>query len=112
MKRHGHLMEQVCDFANLLAAFTRARRGCGWSAASAAWFFHLETEALREWRREAAREAGVPVCGFAANRQLEAVARQRPGSRAALAQISGFGKKKLARHGEAILALLAAFAAG
>lgn len=40
-------MAQVCDFGNLLAAFERARRGSGWSPASQAWFFHLETETLR-----------------------------------------------------------------
>ena len=68
-------------------------------------------EALREWRREAAGEAGVPVFVVATNRQLEVIAQQRPRSRAALAQVPGFGKKKLARHGEAILSVLAAFEA-
>jgi hypothetical protein len=69
-------------------------------------------EALRDWRRETAEANNIPVYAVATNRQLEAIARGRPGSRGALAQIQGFGKQKLARYGDAILGLLTAFLAG
>ncbi len=68
-------------------------------------------EALRDWRRETARDAGVPVYVVATNRQLESIAQQRPQNRGALAGIQGFGKQKLARYGDGLLALLAAFMA-
>lgn len=67
-------------------------------------------EALREWRRDTAEALGVPAYAVATNRQLLAVVDARPTSRAALGRLSGFGKKKLAQHGDAIIRLVADFA--
>jgi len=67
-------------------------------------------EALREWRRDTAEALGVPAYAVATNRQLLAVVDARPASRAALGRLSGFGKKKLAQHGDAIIRLVADFA--
>jgi RNA-directed DNA polymerase len=46
VKRHGHLFEAVVAYGNLLAAFKRARQGCGWGPESARFFYHLETRLL------------------------------------------------------------------
>jgi RNA-directed DNA polymerase len=46
MRRRGHLFEQVTDFANLLHAYTKARRGSGWCDQTRRFFFALEPELL------------------------------------------------------------------
>lgn len=51
----------------------------------------------------------MPVFLVATNRQLLAVVQARPTSRAALARLSGFGKKKLARFADGLLGVVAAF---
>jgi hypothetical protein len=69
-------------------------------------------QALRDWRREAAEAAKVPVFVVATNRQLLAVVEAKPRSLQALGQLAGFGKKKLARYGAAIVATVSAVPAG
>jgi superfamily II DNA helicase RecQ len=64
---------------------------------------------LREWRKETAEQAGFPVYVIATNSQLEQLAVQAPRTLEALRQIRGFGKKKLARHGLALIAIISAF---
>jgi hypothetical protein len=63
-------------------------------------------EVLRAWRNTRRRELDVPAYRVLTNRQLEAVARRRPDTLGALAEIGGFGPATLATHGEAILACL------
>lgn len=63
-------------------------------------------EALRAWRNTRRRELDVPAYRVLTNRQLEAIARRRPDTLAALAEIAGLGPATLATHGEAILACL------
>lgn len=46
MRRHGQLFEGFASFANLLNAYRKARRGTRRNAATASYFFHLETELL------------------------------------------------------------------
>ena len=46
MKRHGHLFEAVIAYPNLLAAFERARQGCGWGGETGRFFYHLEPRLL------------------------------------------------------------------
>ena len=46
MRRHGQLYERFASFANLQAAYRKARRGTRRNAATASYFFHLETELL------------------------------------------------------------------
>jgi ATP-dependent DNA helicase RecQ len=58
---------------------------------------------LREWRLGVSREESVPPYVIFSNATLLEVAAARPGTRQALALISGVGEKKLARYGEAIL---------
>jgi ATP-dependent DNA helicase UvrD/PcrA len=65
-------------------------------------------EALREWRRGVARDAGVPAYVVFGDETLRTVAAQRPGSIQELARIPGFGPGRLDRYGAAVLALCAA----
>jgi DNA helicase II / ATP-dependent DNA helicase PcrA len=62
--------------------------------------------ALLEWRRNIARASGVPAYVIFNNKTLEAVAANRPRSRADLLAIPGIGPVKLARHGQALLDLV------
>ena len=61
---------------------------------------------LREWRAGVAKEHGVPAYVVFHDATLAELARERPLSREALAQISGVGQRKLERYGEALLELL------
>ncbi len=64
---------------------------------------------LREWRKEKADREKIPVFIIATNKQLEDVVRQAPRTIEALRQISGFGNKKVERHGKEILDILKGF---
>jgi ATP-dependent DNA helicase RecQ len=63
-------------------------------------------EALRVWRRETAKEAGVPPYVIFHDSTLRAVAADHPSSLSALAHIEGVGETKLARYGEGLLEAL------
>jgi ATP-dependent DNA helicase RecQ len=65
-------------------------------------------EALRAWRRERAAEQHVPPYVIFHDITLSAIARQRPASREALADVSGVGKSKLERYGSAVLEIVRA----
>jgi DNA helicase-2/ATP-dependent DNA helicase PcrA len=64
-------------------------------------------EALRKWRREVAREAGVPAYVVFGDETLRSIAAARPDSREGLARIPGLGPGRLDRYGAAVLALCA-----
>jgi ATP-dependent DNA helicase RecQ len=63
-------------------------------------------EALREWRRDQARERGVPPYVVMHDRTLEAIATSLPRSLDELSDVPGIGPAKLAAHGEAILSIV------
>ena len=63
-------------------------------------------EALRTWRRETAKEAGVPPYVIFHDSTLRAVVAEGPRSLAKLAHIEGVGETKLARYGEGLLGAL------
>jgi ATP-dependent DNA helicase RecQ len=65
-------------------------------------------EALRAWRRERAAEQGVPPYVIFHDSTLSAIARERPGSVADLARISGVGQSKLERYGADVLEVVRA----
>jgi ATP-dependent DNA helicase RecQ len=67
-------------------------------------------EALRAWRSRAAKSQHVPPYVIFHDRTLAEIAAVRPGSRAALERVNGVGEGKLARYGEAVLEVVAAFA--
>lgn len=64
-------------------------------------------EALREWRREAANEAGVPAFVVFTDATLVAIAEDKPPTLNRLATLPGVGPSKLERYGEAVLQVLA-----
>ena len=64
-------------------------------------------EALREWRRGVARDAGVPAYVVFGDETLRNIAAHRPDSIQELARIPGLGPGRLDRYGAAVLALCA-----
>ena len=64
-------------------------------------------EALRAWRRDRAKEMGVPPYVIFHDSTLRAVAAAKPRSSKALGAIEGIGDTKLERHGESLLEALA-----
>jgi ATP-dependent DNA helicase RecQ len=64
-------------------------------------------EALRSWRRERAKEQGVPPYVIFHDSTLRDVSARRPASLSELSVIEGIGDTKLERHGESLLAALA-----
>jgi ATP-dependent DNA helicase RecQ len=63
-------------------------------------------EALREWRRDRAREQGVPPYVIFHDSTLREVAARQPASLRELSAIEGIGDTKLERHGESLLSAL------
>jgi ATP-dependent DNA helicase RecQ len=88
----------------------RARRDKGGTAAgaldaaaSSLW------EALRRWRLAEARRQEVPPYVIFHDATLMEVARRRPRSLSALAQIPGFGRSKLDRYGAMLVGVVETF---
>ncbi|MGH3093312.1 MAG: ATP-dependent helicase [Gaiellaceae bacterium] len=64
-------------------------------------------KALKTWRRERAKEDGIPAFVVFHDKTLEEIARRRPGDLAALGAVSGVGPAKLERYGGDVLDTLA-----
>ena len=64
--------------------------------------------ALKTWRRDQARDQGVPPYVVFHDRTLVELAVMRPGSLSELGSVSGIGNAKLERYGAALLEVLAA----
>ena len=62
--------------------------------------------ALKSWRREQARQQGVPPYLVFHDRTLMELAAQQPATLEALGRIGGIGTAKLTRYGEALLGVL------
>jgi len=67
---------------------------------------------LREWRREAAKEHGIPAFVVMHDTSLEELCRVRPRSLRELLRIYGFGERKTELYGQQILDALARFQNG
>jgi ATP-dependent DNA helicase RecQ len=65
-------------------------------------------EKLRTWRRDVAKEQGVPAYVVFPDATLLQIAAAPPSTLAGLASVNGVGETKLARYGQQILDLLAA----
>jgi len=63
-------------------------------------------EVLRAWRRETARDEGVPAYQVCHDRVLYEIARARPTTYGALSEIPGLGRGKLQAYAAEILALV------
>jgi ATP-dependent DNA helicase RecQ len=68
-------------------------------------------DALRAWRLEEARRQELPPYVIFHDSTLIEVARRRPRSLAALADVPGVGRSKLERYGSAVIAIVAGSAA-
>ncbi len=64
-------------------------------------------EALKDWRRDAARAASVPSYVVFDDATLEAIATRRPATPAALQAVPGVGPVKIVRYGDSVLAVIA-----
>jgi len=64
---------------------------------------------LRAWRKERAAKDGVPVYIIGTNREMADVVKAKPGSLEALKVIKGFGKGKVDKYGEEIVAMIRGF---
>jgi DNA helicase-2/ATP-dependent DNA helicase PcrA len=62
--------------------------------------------ALKEWRRDEARERGLPAYVIFHDRTLADIADRRPGTTPELLSVSGVGPAKVANYGEAVLAIV------
>ena len=85
----------------------RTNRKSGSSAADLDPAARSLWEALRAWRLEEARRQELPPYVIFHDSTLTEVARRRPASLAALAEIPGVGRSKLERYGGAVLAVVA-----
>jgi len=63
-------------------------------------------EALRGWRRDVAKEHGVPAYTIFHDSTLLELADRLPGSLDELREISGIGATKLERYGHALLEVM------
>jgi DNA helicase-2/ATP-dependent DNA helicase PcrA len=64
--------------------------------------------ALKEWRRDEARERGLPAYVIFHDRTLADIADRRPATIPELRSVSGVGPAKVANYGEAVLAIVKA----
>ncbi len=91
----------------------RERRGAGRAAAAALGALPEDDPllaALKAWRRDQAREQGVPPYVVFHDRTLIEIALRVPGDLEALGTVGGVGQAKLRRYGDAVLGVLAAAA--
>jgi superfamily II DNA helicase RecQ len=63
---------------------------------------------LREWRKAAAEQEGIPVYAVLTNEQLAAIATNRPSSAAALKGVEGIGEAKAGKYGGGVLGVVSA----
>jgi ATP-dependent DNA helicase RecQ len=67
-------------------------------------------EALREWRRDTAKEQSIPAFTVLHDVTLDELCSKRPRSLAALLHVHGIGERKAEKYGEQILKILRDFA--
>ena len=67
---------------------------------------------LREWRRNTAKEQGVPAFVVLHDTTIEGICRVRPSSIAELLTVTGIGERKADMYGQAILAALERYSEG
>ncbi|MCK9296691.1 MAG: HRDC domain-containing protein [Desulfobulbaceae bacterium] len=67
---------------------------------------------LREWRKDKADEAGVPVYTIFTNEQLAQIAARRILSKTGLREIEGVGESRIKKYGDAVLQIMQDMIAG
>ena len=66
-------------------------------------------QALKQWRKDRAKEANLPDFLICQNASLLAVTKRKPESIRELSGVKGFGAQKIAKYGDDIIAVLNAF---
>jgi len=66
-------------------------------------------DALRQWRKDRAKEVNVPEYLICHNSELLNVTKLRPRTLEELTRIKGFGSQKTAKYGDDIIAVINAF---
>jgi len=61
---------------------------------------------LRDWRKQAAADEGVPVYTIFNNEQLAVIANKRISTLPELKKIEGVGEARLKKHGEAVVSIV------
>ncbi len=64
---------------------------------------------LKEWRKRTAEEKGIPVYIIASNSELAGVVMSAPETLEMLNNVRGFGKHKVEKYGQDIIALIKGF---
>jgi superfamily II DNA helicase RecQ len=67
---------------------------------------------MKEWRRQAAEDAGFPVYLVATNAHLVSIIQQKCTSLESLKLVKGFGKAKIEKYGQALTTLVQQFYTG
>jgi ATP-dependent DNA helicase RecQ len=63
-------------------------------------------QALRQWRRDVAKEHGVPAYTVLHDASLREIAQRLPENESGLVGVSGIGAAKLARYGQSIVEIV------
>jgi superfamily II DNA helicase RecQ len=66
-------------------------------------------QALKQWRKDRAKEANLPDFLICQNASLLAVTKRKPANVQELSGVKGFGAQKIAKYGDDIIAILNAF---
>jgi ATP-dependent DNA helicase RecQ len=69
-------------------------------------------EHMREWRRNTAREQGLPACVVLHDSSLDELCRVSPRTLDELRGVTGFGERKTELYGKQILEALSRFGSG
>ena len=67
---------------------------------------------LRDWRKAAAEQEGVPVYAVMTNEQLAAIASKRPSSVSQIREVEGIGEAKAGKYGASVLSVVSGSAGG
>lgn len=105
-RKEQKLTPAVCRECGTFLSSARERKLRRCSECPAAYDEGL-FEILRSWRAEVAQANSVPAFVVFTDTTLMAIAEDKPGNLRQLSQISGVGKSKLERYGEAVLELVA-----
>ncbi len=65
--------------------------------------------ALKQWRKDRAKDANVPEYLICHNAELLSVTKMKPRTMEDLMKVKGFGDQKIAKYGDDIIAVLNAF---
>ncbi|QXQ09140.1 ATP-dependent DNA helicase UvrD2 [Paeniglutamicibacter sp. Y32M11] len=105
-KRRAAATPPLCRVCGTLLS-SASERKLGRCGGCPAGYDEAVFESLRAWRLQVSQANSLPAFVIFTDATLMAIAENNPSNVSALGQISGVGKSKLERYGEAVLAILA-----